>query len=274
MSRAGAIIVASDLTARSDRATDRGLLLAKEWTTPLILLHVLEGDWSDPILEARAREALETVLDSDAPQIEIIVRRGEVQGEVLQLAEERSAALIVTGVARFNNVRDFFLGTAVDHLVRHSKVPVLVAKRRARRPYRRILVATDFSPCSEVALRAAVELFPEASLTLWHNCHAAYEAWLDQEETIAEARREADEEMHLFVANASIPDEARAGIRAAIATGELEDSARTVLDDGEFDLLVLGTHGRNGFAHATIGSRAADLLNSVASDVLMVRRSP
>jgi len=47
-----------------------------------------------------------------------------------------------------------------------------------------------------------------------------------------------------------------------------------ILDDGEFDLLVLGTHGRGGFAHATIGSRTADLLNGVASDALMVRRSP
>lgn len=271
MFQPGTIIAASDLTARSDRATDRALLLAKEWAAPLVLLHVVEGDWSDAAVEERAIEALETVLESDASLAEIIVRRGEVQREIIRLAQERSAALIVTGVARSNNVRDFFLGTAVDHLVRHSSVPVLVVKRRARRSYRRILVATDFSPCSALALRAAVELFPRASLTLWHNCHASFETWLDQEETAAEACREAEDEMRRFVEAAPIPDDACLDLRSLIGTGELQDSAGRVLRDGEFDLVVLGTHGRGGFAHATIGSRAAELLNNVACDVLMVR---
>jgi nucleotide-binding universal stress UspA family protein len=187
----GTIIVASDHTATSDRATDRAVLLAKQWAAPLVLLHIVEGEWSDAALEERAVEALKTLLESDATLAETIVRRGEVQHEIIRLAEERSAALIVTGVARFNNVRDFFLGTAVDHLVRHAPVPVLVVKRRARRPWRRILVATDFSPFSELALRAAVELFPQASLTLWHNCHASFEAWLDKDETTSEIVRQA-----------------------------------------------------------------------------------
>ena len=271
MFQPGTIIVASDLTARSDRATDRALLLAKIWAAPLVLLHVVEGEWSDAALEERAVEALETLLESDASSAEIIVRRGEVQHEIIQLAEGRSAALIVTGVARFNNVRDFILGTAVDHLVRHAPAPVLVVKRRARRPWRRILVATDFSPCSELALRAAVELFPQSSLTLWHNCHASFEAWLDKEETTVEICRQAREEMNRFVEAAGIADAARRSLDTLVSTGELLNSARQALRDGEFDLLVLGTHGRGGFAQATIGSRAADLLNDVACDVLMVR---
>ena len=271
MFQRGTIIVASDLTARSDRATDRALLLSKEWGVPLVLLHVLEGEWSDAALGERAAEALETILESDASQAEVIVQRGEVQREIMRLAEERSAALIVTGVARFNNVRDFILGTAVDHLVRHSSVPVLVVKRRARRPYRRILVATDFSPSSELALRAAAELFPQASLTLWHNCHASYEAWLNEEETAAAARREAEEEMRRFVAAAGIADDVRRSLQTVIATGELQDSAGRAIREGEFDLLVLGTHGRSGFVHATMGSRATELLNNVTCDALMVR---
>ena len=272
MFQPGTIIVASDLTARSDRATDRALLLSKEWLTPLVLLHVVEREWSDDVLEARALEALETGLELDASEVDVVVRRGEVQHEIMQLVEDRSPALVVTGVARFNNVSDFILGTAVDHLVRHSPAPVLVVKRRARRPYRHILVATDFSPCSELALRVAVELFPQASLTLWHNCHASYEAWLDKEETTGQACREAEDEMRRFVAGADIADDVRRNLHTVIATGELQDSASRALRDGEFDLLVLGTHGRGGFALATIGSRAAELLNDVDCDVLMVRR--
>lgn len=271
MSPAGTIILASDLTARSDRATDRACLLAREWAAPLLLVHVVEGDWSDETVEARAADALGTILDSEAALAEIVVRRGDVQREILKLAEERAAALIVTGVARFNNVSDFFLGTAVDHLVRHAPMPVLVVKRRVRLPYRQLLVATDFSSCSQRALRAAVELFPEAELTLWHNCHAAYEAWLDKDATAAEARLEAEEQMQRFLADADIADDVRRGIKSVISTDELQRSGEHQLREGGFDLLVLGTHGRSGFAHATIGSRAAELLNNVSSDVLMVR---
>ena len=271
MSGKGTIIIASDLTARSDRATDRALLLAKERGAPLVLLHVVEGEWSDVALEQRAAEAVEMVLESDADEAEVIVRRGNVQREIMELADARSAALIVTGVARFNNVRDFFLGTAVDHIVRHSKVPVLVVKRRAGLPYRRLLVATDFSPCSELALVAAAGLFPLTSLTLWHNCHAAFEALLDKEETTAFVRQQAEEDMRRFVASADIDDETRSNLQTLITVGELESSAERALREGEQDLLVLGTHGRGGFAQATIGSWAAQLLNDIACDVLMVR---
>lgn len=271
MSGNGTIIIASDLTARSDRATDRALLLANEGGARLVLLHVVEGGSSDAALEERAAEALETVLDSDAAEAEIIVRRGDVQREIMELADARSAVLIVTGVARFNNVRDFFLGTAVDHIVRHSQVPVLVVKRRARLPYHRLLVATDFSPCSEIALSAAAGLFPHASLTLWHNCHAAFEGLLDKKETIAFVRQQAEEDMRRFVESASIDEKARSNLQTLITVGDLESSAERALREGEQDLLVLGTHGRSGFAQATIGSWAAHLLNDIACDVLMVR---
>lgn len=37
-----AILLATDLSARCDRPLDRALMLAQEWRTKLILLHILE----------------------------------------------------------------------------------------------------------------------------------------------------------------------------------------------------------------------------------------
>jgi nucleotide-binding universal stress UspA family protein len=45
-----------------------------------------------------------------------------------------------------------------------------------------------------------------------------------------------------------------------------------MLDSGDFDLLVLGTHGRGGFIMATIGSRASEMMGWSPVDVLMVRK--
>lgn len=266
------LLLATDLSARCDRPTDRALLLAEQLSDSVLILHVVEAEDHDGHFQERARRTVKSVLGQKADDVEILTRQGQVDLEILRLAEERSVALIVTGVARFNSIRDYFLGTAVDHLVRHSSVPVLAVKRRAHAPYRRLLVATDFSPCSAQALETAAALFPEAEITVWHSCHAAYEAFLNSEPTVIALQIEAEREMKRFLASVAMPVETHRNLIPLVDVGkDLWSQAEKAVRDGACDLLVLGTHGRSGFAHATIGSRAAELLEFVECDVLMVR---
>src|SRR3546814_13966573 len=65
----------------------------------------------------------------------------------------------------------------------------------------------------------------------------------------------------------------RVRLDARLDEGETGTAIVRGLADAKADLLVLGTHGRSGFAHATIGSQAEALLASVNVDVLMVRES-
>lgn len=264
------LLLASDLSARSDRPTDRAFLLAEQLLAALVILHVVEKDEGLEGIKEGVRDAI-IAIAGHRGDVEVEIRQGAVQEEVLRLVEERSAALVITGVARLNHIRDYFLGTAVDHLVRHAPVPTLVVKQRALQPYRRLLVATDFSENARQALETALRLFPDAAIIVWHNCHATYEGWLNQEEMAVELRREAEEDMARFVASLAFDRGAYRHIETAIGMGELHRSADQTLREGDFDLLVLGTHGRGGFAHATIGSRAAELLQVVACDTLMVR---
>ena len=265
------ILLASDLTARSDRPTDRALLLGEQLSASVLLLHVVSETQSDEAIQLRVRDAFDAVIGETSIPVEVEVRRGEVPKEILELASDRAADLIVAGAARYNNIRDYVLGTAVDHLVRHARVPVLVVKRRARDSYRHLLVATDFSDFSKKALETAARLFPEAVITVWHNCHAAYEALLNKEATEQEVWQEADDDMKEFLASADLADQTRAQIRSRVDAGELQDHAAKTLREEKCDLLVLGTHGRSGLAHAAIGSRAAELLEVIDCDVLMVR---
>ena len=267
---AAPILIASDLSSRSDRPLERALRLAEERSSRLILLHVIDADGEGgPERERQARRLISADLGSRAAELEIEIAHGSVPNTIADVAGARRCALIVTGVARFNSPLDFVLGTAVDFLVRHASMPVLVVKRRPQAPYRRLLAATDFSGCSRAALEAAAALFPEAEFRLLHASHAAYEAWLDKAATTEAIAEEAEREMQLFVE--ALPDALRARIETKIEIGELSDAVEHGIGEGGCDLLVLGTHGRGGFAHATIGSRAAELLVSASSDVLMVR---
>jgi len=60
-------------------------------------------------------------------------------------------------------------------------------------------------------------------------------------------------------------------VDAQLIEGETGSVILQELDQTGSNLLVLGTHGRSGFAHATIGSQAEGILPAVNVDVLMVR---
>src|SRR3546814_13711138 len=67
-----------------------------------------------------------TLFRSDA---ELVIRRGSAPKMLATIAAERASALIVPGVARYNSIGDYFLGTAVDHIIRTAAQPVLVVRR-------------------------------------------------------------------------------------------------------------------------------------------------
>ena len=191
---------------------------------------------------------------------------------IAKTALKLESDLIVVGAARHNNISDSFLGTAVDHLVRHAVAPVLIVKERPRANYDRILVATDFSDCSAHALHTALEFFPSAKIELVHAYHVAYEAWLKSDGVAAEMLSNAEKELQDFMSGLNLSETDAARVTSQLVEGNLHQSVYNMLDTGDFDLLVIGTHGRGGFVIATIGSRASEMMDWSPVDVLMVRK--
>lgn len=267
------VLLASDFTARSDRPLDRAMQVAAEQNGRLAIAHILEGKDKPDAVDQATIERLRADLPGEAAEAELVVRTGSAPKMLAQIAVERGSNLIVTGVARYNSIGDYFLGTAVDHIIRNADVPVLIVRARIKGAYRRVLVATDFSDCSRVALLAAAQLLPNAAITVMHAFHVPYEGWLKSDDVKEHVRAEAQSDLDAFLAHPDITPDLHARIVALIDEGEIGSVVMRQLADTAADLLVLGTHGRSGFAHATIGSHAEALLTSVATDVLMVREA-
>ena len=264
------VMVATDLSARSDRPFERAFLLADQLGASVLVLHVLETKQELTQEEdQRLRELVEEEFGATAANAEILFERGSVPSTISRVAEERGCGLIITGVARFNSPSDYVLGTAVDHLVRQSPVPVLVIKRRPRRPYRKLLVGIDFGEESRSALLRAAELFPEAELRLIHVYHSAYDAFLAHDTTAGHIRKEAEEKMDGFVG--ALPDELRQRVEPVLEEGHLPAVIDKMIREWRADLLVIGTDGGSALEHATLGSQAADLVDYEPCDVLTVR---
>ncbi|MGP1283501.1 MAG: universal stress protein [Parasphingopyxis sp.] len=267
------LLFATDLTARGDRPLDRAVSLADEMHCDVKLLHVI--DKKAAALNADPSDISEKIradLPEQAAGMDIIVEKGSPPQTIARVAEETSADLIVTGVARHTSLGDITLGTAVDYIVRRAPVPVLVVKKRPLHPYKTLVAATDFSAYSLGAVNAAAALFPEAEIHLVHAYAVPYSGWLKSDEVEKEVREEAEEYMEKFLADPGFSEEVRARLHPHIGYGHIEEVIYRALREHDADLLVLGTHGRSGFAQATIGSNAQSMLTGAPSDVLMVRK--
>lgn len=261
------VLLASDFTARSDRPLDRAAQIAEQRCGSLVIVHVLEKSTDAP--EDHVVERLRADLPDALKDAELVVRPGSAPKELAALAAERGSDLIVTGVARYNSLGDYFLGTAVDNIIRSARQPVLIVRRRPTAPYDRLLVATDLSDCSRDALLAAASMFPHAAITLVHAFHVPYEGWLKSDDVKADFQAEAEEGVEAFLAG--LEPAVRARLDARLIEGEIGAVVVNALSETHADLLVLGTHGRSGFSHATMGSHAESLLGLVNVDVLIVR---
>lgn len=265
------VLLASDFTARSDRPLDRALQFAAEKNGRLAIVHVLEGVDRPGVVDNTTAGRLRADLPSQAADAELVIRTGSAPKVLAQTASKRGSDLIVTGVARYNAIGDYLLGTAVDHIIRNAEVPVLIVRARPKGPYRQVLVATDYSDCSRVALLTAARLLPDALITLVHAFHVPFEGWLKGDDVKEYVRKEAQDGLDAFLAHPDILPDLRMRIEALVEEGDTGSVVVRKLAETAADLLVLGTHGRSGFAYATIGSQAEAMLACVNTDVLMVR---
>ncbi len=154
------ILFATDLSSRCDRALDRALILARQWSARLVALTVVEPGATlyPPSAEAtgmagpqgrgnalrQAEQRLRADLAVDDLPLATRVAQGSVPEAILTACGAEAAGLIVTGVARNEALSRIVLGSSVDALARRSPVPLLVVRNRARMSYREVLVASDF----------------------------------------------------------------------------------------------------------------------------------
>jgi len=277
------ILLATDLSCRCDRALDRATLLAAEWHAQLVVLHVVQQpapvpdlpSWRRPVdpLEAARQRIREDVGDAEGVEIEVVIEQGDPAPRILDVVERTGVDLIVTGVARDETLGRMLLGTTVDAVVRKANVPVLVVKKRPRRPYRNVVVATDFSEGSRSALEAALALLPEAQISLFHAFSVPFDGLMDDKVGGREAAaRLVLADSHAFLAETPAAASAQHAIPTFAEHGDpgplLEDLVRT----RRVDLVALGTEGRSALAHVFLGSVAQLLLARVPSDALVVRR--
>ena len=133
----------------------------------------------------------------------------------------------------------------------------------------RILLVTDFSPCSEAAVPVA-RLLAESyggSVT------AAHVILRDEDLGPAEAVIGTPEELAAIAENqmtAFLTRNSLGEAESIITSGPFEEAIATLVTEREFDGVVIGTHGRTGVGKLLLGSVAQRVFNSAPCPVVTV----
>jgi len=154
------IAVATDFSTRSDRAIRRAELLAEQAGHDLLLVHVIDDDQPQRLIDAAwascdelLREFRETIASRSGLTVRTSLRTGEDFQQIPLAAQEAKAELIVMGPHRRQITCSIVRGTTAERTIRRSTVPVLVANAPPASPYKRVLFSAKLDAASTASIR-------------------------------------------------------------------------------------------------------------------------
>ena len=186
------------------------------------------------------------------------------------------ADVVVIGPGKGSTLKDKFLGSIADRVIRMSSAPVLVAREPSVKPYRNVAVAADDSPQAARAFTEARRLVPGAIFQLVRAVDIPFtfqQAMLRAGTTRAEMEHyrvalaeKAREKLCAFQQNSF----GTAVFAIEILDGEPGLALVRFSKSSHVDLLAMGTHGRGVVLQALLGSVARHVLGEAVCDVLIV----
>ncbi|WP_157270895.1 universal stress protein [Azohydromonas aeria] len=276
------LLLATDLSARCDRALDRAAQLARQWEAELVALHVLDPTASPDqtlawigganhaqLLQVAAQQLSRDLGQADVPVALRLGAGSDVAAKVAETAAREHAGLVVTAVSQGGPLRQFLLGSTVERLARSLSQPLLVVRKRPHGPYQRVLVASDFSQSSHHALRTAAQLLPGRELVVYHACMTTLVGLADAAPTGAANLEAEQRECAAFVEASALPDHVR--VRCVVEEGAVEAALARYVRQHDIELVVMGSRGRSAVMSLLLGSTAARLLEWLPCDTLLVR---
>jgi nucleotide-binding universal stress UspA family protein len=290
----GPILVPLDGSELAEGAIAYAVALAKALGEHVVLMTAWEGTESElganfPAMaleiEQKASTYYNTYLEGIRARIgtgivtETKVVSGEAAEQILKVADEIRARLLVIATHGRSGIGRWLYGSTAGRLLRTSEVPIVAVgphaleKSTAEVSVSHIMVPLDGSPLSEAALPVARTLAAalKGRITLvravrWavqtypYSLPDAYIPQVDEE-------LEAGAKAYLREQEAQVTE---VPVDAFVVRGGIADGLIDVVEKQNVDLVVMTTHARTGLFRAALGSTADRMLQGPAP-VLLVR---
>ena len=282
------IVIGTSLTGRSDDVVRAGAAIARATGAVPWLVHAYSlpafpselgaldaawlGDYVESLREQLSQQARRTGLTGpvgvEPCQLHLTMGTPSHR-EIVELARQVQADLIVVGAAEGGALRRTLLGSTADGVIRSAPCPVFAVRSASAFPPTRVEIPVDLSPAAAAALRAGLDFLAQVGagnaetevLFVLNPLEAAGSLQFTPEQI----ERFTLEELQRFLkANGASPRLSR------LRGGYPSEEILAALAERRADLAILGTHGRKGLERLMVGSVAAEVMHHAACNLLIV----
>jgi len=288
------IMVGIDMSPLANWAAARAALLAHESGSESVdLIHVI-----DNLAIETLRHLVQTPLETEHRLMELSRKQlteiertlfekygisvstttlnvGRPYTEIVRYAEFLNADLVVLGAHGGGMVRELFVGSTVDRVLRKLVRPVLIVKREPQAGYRKVLIPVDFSEFSEQATEFAMNIAPHAHITTLHAVEVPFKARLESagvdDKLIqiyeSQVQVQKEKEIQQFISELEAP---KADLSSVVELGPASAVIRKNMEVLDPDLIVLGKQGQSGQDETLLGGVARRVIKDASCDILVV----
>jgi nucleotide-binding universal stress UspA family protein len=243
---------------------------------------------SQPDVDREAKGSLEAQVEKAKAAGGMVAqshfRVGRPDHEIVTLAEEIGAGLIVMASRGLGGIKRALMGRVSSSVVRHAHCPVLVVRReKDGEPAfsaKRILLATDGSREAALATQAAVDLANKTNSEI-HLVHVtiplhepSYYEGISIEDAIAREQRERQRSAQKLLDDQVEKIKAAGGSVAQTHhhTGKPDQEIVELAEEIGTGLILMGSRGLGGIRRVLMGSVSDSVVRHAHCPILVVRK--
>ena len=273
------IIVPIDFSNHSEYALKTAAILAKKNNATVYALHMLDMQ-EVSLTESENNQQEKTVFFLKLAEKKFkdflvkdylegiklvpIIKNFKVFSEINAIAEDVKADLIIMGSHGVSGLKEFFVGSNTEKVVRFSKLPVLIIKNEmVNTDFSDVVVATDFSEESIPAFKEmlkSLDFFKARKHLLYVN--------LPNEEFKTTSEMELLANNFLMKAEGNIDRLINVNY---VCERTVENGILNFSNAVGADLISVITHGRKGLSHIFAGSIAEDIANHSTLPIMTIK---
>jgi nucleotide-binding universal stress UspA family protein len=295
------VVCPTDFSPYSADALSHAVAICRALDAELTVAHVhprelpvaAEFSYLSPApLDPEERSALAARLEAFAEPARargVVTRTRLVEGvpsrEIVELAQQLPADLLVTGFYPDARLKHFLLGSVTEELLRHAPCPVLTVRHGvgqapdAGAPFRRILCGADLRETGPEVIRGALSLADalSAELTLVHVLEQVpeFEPGSAAQFSMVEVQafRQAMAEDARDRLRAAVPElyRERLAVRDLVKAGSAHEQILRLASEEGAQLIVVGARGHSALERVLFGSTSRHVVRDARCPVLVVR---
>lgn len=270
------IIVPIDFSKHSEYALKTAALLSNKTEVVIYALHMLDlqeaslsqspefSNEKTAFFLKLAEKKIKNFLEKDyLKEVKVvpIIKHYKVFKEINEIALEINADLIVMGSHGASGLKEFFVGSNTEKVIRYADVPVLVLKRELKDVnFMDVVFATDFSEKS-------ISAFKKMLSTLDFLNAKKHLLYVNTPNDKFKTTPEMDALANKFLMKAEGNVDRLINVNFVCAKS-IEDGVLSFSNIVGADLIILVTHGRKGLSHVFSGSISEDISNHSALPIM------